>query len=374
MKVMKTPRSVELAITGKCNLRCKYCSYFKSAADVGQDLALDEWLAFFKELNRCAVMNVTLQGAEPFTRQDLKQIISAIVQNRMRFSILTNGTLITNEMAHFLASTKRCDTVQVSIDSHAEASHDSVRGEGSLTKAVEGIKRLKRNKVKVSVRVTINKQNLNDLDGVAKLLLEEIRLPGFSTNSASYMGLCKQNASELQLSAKERTFAIGKLLELNRKYNGRIGAMAGPLAEGQYWLQMRKAYLEKKPSKAGHGCLTSCGGVFNKIGVRADGVIVPCLMLSHIDLGQINKDSLKDVWQNNFKLRRLRQRQKVTLDSFEFCRDCDYISYCRGGCPALAYTILGDDNHPSPDSCFRKFLAEGGELPDQDLSSCEVGV
>jgi hypothetical protein len=48
---------------------------------------------------------------------------------------------------------------------------------------------------------------------------------------------------------------------------------------------------------------------------------------------------------------------------FPYCKDCGYIPYCRGGCPALAYTITGDENKPSPDACYRAFLESGGKLP-----------
>lgn len=48
---MKTPRSVDLSITRQCNLLCKYCSYFTSAADINQDLPEDEWIKFFEGLN-----------------------------------------------------------------------------------------------------------------------------------------------------------------------------------------------------------------------------------------------------------------------------------------------------------------------------------
>ena len=66
MKVMSTPRSVDLDITGNCNLRCTYCSHFDSPGDVKGDLPTGEWLRFFEELGRCAVMRVCLSGGEPF--------------------------------------------------------------------------------------------------------------------------------------------------------------------------------------------------------------------------------------------------------------------------------------------------------------------
>jgi SynChlorMet cassette radical SAM/SPASM protein ScmE len=100
-----------------------------------------------------------------------------------------------------------------------------------------------------------------------------------------------------------------------------------------------------------------------KMGVRADGVMVPCTQLSHINLGRINQDPLREVWQHHPELTRLRERQQIPLGEFEFCRDCAYIPFCTGNCPALAYNLLGEENHPSPDACLQRFLEAGGRLP-----------
>ena len=72
---MRTPRSVDLEITGRCNLRCKYCSHFTSGGDVEEDLPTGEWLKFFQELRDCSVMEVCLLGGEPFIREDFKELI-----------------------------------------------------------------------------------------------------------------------------------------------------------------------------------------------------------------------------------------------------------------------------------------------------------
>ncbi len=364
MKLMKTPRSLDISITNRCNLRCTYCSHFTGAGDVGQDLSKEEWLQFFEELNRCAVMNATLEGGEPFCRKDFEELIEGIVRNRMRFNILSNGTLITDEMAAFLASTGRCDGVQVSIDGSVPTTHDACRGEGNFLKAMRGIKSLQKYNVSVPVRVTIHKHNVRDLENVAELLLEDIGLPSFSTNAASYMGLCRQNTEQVQLTEKERSLAMETLLKLEKKYNGRISATAGPLAEGKDWLEMEKALREGQESIDGRGFLSACNGPMSQIAVRADGVMVPCGQMSHIELGRINRDSLQEVWQEHHELKRLRGRHKISLNEFEFCQGCEYINYCTGNCPALAYTILGKENHPSPDACLKRFLEAGGRLPE----------
>ena len=369
MKLMSSPQSLDLDITNRCNLRCKYCFHFTSAGDVSQDLAKEEWLQFFEELNRCTVMNLCISGGEPFCRQDLPELMEGIVKNRMRFSILSNGTLITKEMAAFLASTHRCDGVQVSIDGSNPVTHDAFRGEGSFSRAMEGIEHLRRHRVSVPVRVTIHRENVNDLEGVTRLLLEDLGLPSFSTNSASFMGLCRRNAEEVQLRVSERSLAMESLLNLSKKYNGRIGATAGPLAEARNWLTMERARREGKEGSAGRGYLTGCNGPMSKLAVRADGVIVPCSQLSHKELGHINRDNLVDLWQKHPELERLRTRHTISPTDFEFCKGCDYIPYCTGGCPALASTIVGEENHPSPDACLKRFFEKGGRLPDESVAS-----
>jgi SynChlorMet cassette radical SAM/SPASM protein ScmE len=360
---MRTPKEVDLEVTNRCNLRCAYCSHFESAGDVDGDLPLEEWLRFFEELNRCAVTRVCLSGGEAFFRKDLKEFIQGIVRNRMRFSILSNGTLITDEMAAFLASTKRCEGVQVSIDGSVPTTHDSFRGEGTFRKAVEGIQRLRRHNVPVQVRVTIHRKNVEDLENIARLLLEEIGLPSFSTNSAGAMGLCRKNAEQVQLTTEDRGLAMETLLRLTRKYNGRISASAGPLAEARAWGVMEKARGEKKNGMPNRGYLTACGCPMQKMGVRADGVMVPCGQIPHLEMGRVNRDDLREVWQGHPVLEDMRERRNIPLGSFEFCRGCEYIPYCTGNCPAIAYTITGKVNHPSPDACLRNFLEEGGRLP-----------
>ncbi len=353
---------MDIAVSNRCNLRCRYCYYFESAGDAGEDLPLEAWLRFFEEMDRCAVIDLTLAGGEPFIREDLKEFIGGIVRNRMRFSLLSNGTLITDEMAGYLASTRRCERVQVSIDGSIPITHDSCRGEGTFVKAVNGIRALQRHAVPVTVRVTIHRNNVHDLEGVARLLLEDLGLPGFSTNSASHLGLCRKNAEQVQLTVGERTLAMETLLKLTAKYNGRIGAAAGPLVEARSWLEMEAARRAGLLSMEGKGYLTGCGVARESLAVRSDGVITPCTMLSHIELGRINEDNLREIWQDHTALKALRERHLIPLSSFAFCEGCEYMSYCTGSCPGIAYTITGNVTHPAPDACLRKFLEEGGSF------------
>lgn len=362
-RVMRSPSSLDLEITARCNLRCRYCYFFNNSAVEYRDLPADEWLKFFDELGALGVMRVTLAGGEPFIRKDLPVLIDGIVRNRMRFSLLSNGTLISDEIASILAGTGRCEQVQVSVDGSCAAVHDSCRGKGSFDGAVRGIRALQRHQINVGVRVTIHRNNVHDLETTARFLLEDLGLPRFGTNSAGYLGTCRVNADDLLLNLEERQEAMAMLLRLEARYPGRISASAGPLAEANGWRKMEEARAGNKPAFPNRGRLTACGCPFSKISVRADGAIVPCNMLAHVALGYINRDSLAEIWHYSPALNQLRNRHAIPLTDFEFCAGCSYVPYCTGSCPGLAYALTGQIDHPSPDACLRRFLAEGGSIP-----------
>lgn len=361
-KVMRTPRSLTIEITARCNLRCRYCYFFNNPSMVYRDLPTDEWLSFFDELGSLGVMKVTLAGGEPFIREDLPALIEGIVRNRMRFSFLSNGGLINDEIAAFLARTGRCEYVQVSVDGSRAEIHDTCRGKGSFDGAIRGIRTLQRHGIYVAVRTTIHRSNVHDLENIAHFLLDELALPDFGTNAAGYMGTCCENADDVLLNLEERKEAMSTLLRLNTKYNGRISSNAGPLTDARMWRRMDEALEQNKPAFHNGGRLTACGCTSNKISVRADGTIIPCNMLAHVELGHINHDSLAKIWQNSPALNQLRNRHTIPLAGFEFCSGCSYMPYCTGNCPGLAYTLTGKVDHPSPDACLRRFLKEGGSI------------
>ncbi len=361
-RVMRTPRSVDINLTSRCNLRCRYCYFFNNPAVEYRDLPTEEWLQFFDELGALGVMNVILAGGEAFMRDDIRTLVDGVVRNRMRFSFLSNGALITDEIASFIADTRRCDYVQISVDGSRAETHDAARGKGSFEGALRGIRTLQRHQVPIAVRLTIHRYNVHDLEATARFLLEDLGLPSFGTNSAGYLGTCRLHAGEIMLTTAERQLAMTTLLRLAGKYAGRISAAAGPLAEGQMWRRMEDARANQAPAFDNGGRLTACGCPDRQVAVRADGVIIPCNMLAHIELGRINRDSLAEVWQHASALNDLRQRKAIPLSGFPLCAGCDYTSYCTGNCPGLAVTLTGKVNHPSPDACLRRYLQDGGTL------------
>lgn len=354
---MPAPRSVDLELTARCNLRCRYCYYLNNEGVQYRDLPTHRWLEFLQELGEAKVMTVCLAGGEPFVRSDILQIIDGIIKNRMRFRMLTNGCGITRETAIRLRETRRCDLIQVSLDGSRREIHEKLRGNGSFEPALGAITILKQEGLPITVRVTVHPYNIGDLPAIARLLLEEIGIATFSTNSVSCLGTRAKYGEDVFLRPAERLSAMRVLASLDEQYPGRIFAAAGPLANWRRFHEM-ESVRKRHESIPGRGYLVGCGCIFSRIAVRADGAYVPCVMLPQMVLGYIGSDSITGIWRNSPQLTALRNRVNIPLEGFPECMGCEYVGSCTGNCAGSAFSLLGDPNRPSPDDCLRRFLQE----------------
>jgi len=327
------------------------------------DLSTEEWKRIVSKLGKAKVMRVTLTGGEVFTRPDIFELVDSIIENRMRYSILTNGTLIDEKTITAFSVGKRrlrLDSIQVSIDGSCPEVHNLSRP-GSFGRAIRGLKLLVRNRFPATVRVTISKHNMDDLEDIAELLLDEIGLPSFTNNEASPIGAGCTYEDEVALDHVD-TLRVGLMLEkLQRKYPGRITANAGPLAKLRMYREMEDARRTGQSISGWKmGFLSSCGGVFNKFGILHDGSIVPCSMLHDLTMGNMLADDMLDVWRNSPVIKEVRDRYVVQLSEISTCTDCEWVKYCNGGCPGITQQIQKTLLAPSWRGCYRAFLKANG--------------
>lgn len=147
--------SVTLELTERCNLRCKYCVY----SDVNNDYRFfgENEMTFetaskavdflMKHSNQNKKVYIGLYGGEPLLRFPLiKQIVeyvSAKYPNReVSYSMTSNMTLMTAEIAEYLVNIKDMSVV-ISLDGPKEI-HDRQRvfknGEGTFSATMNGLK------------------------------------------------------------------------------------------------------------------------------------------------------------------------------------------------------------------------------------------
>jgi SynChlorMet cassette radical SAM/SPASM protein ScmE len=286
----------------------------------------------------------------------------------MRYSILSNGTLITERMIERLlqeSRRRRLDSIQISIDGSCAAVHDKSRGAGSFERALRGLRLVVEAGLPAAVRLTVNRYNVDDLENAARLLLDDIGLASFSTNDALPLGMgCAQQDSIL-LTPQQRTAAMRTLVRLDRAYPDRIQASAGSLALWRMYREMEQARATGTPVKRWQmGSLSSCGCMFLKLAVHHDGIIVPCNMLPTASLGTIGQTPVSSVWQNHPLLKQMRERRNIPMRQVAGCTGCDWSPYCNGGCPSVEYTGTGEMYIASAGFCYRRFIEETGGLPD----------
>lgn len=364
-RIPSAPLSVDVSLTGRCNLRCRYC-FYADEMTARDDLTAETWAAVFAELGSIGVRRVCLSGGEVLTRVDFFQLVDAVVAGRLRYSVLTNGTLVTERTVAELLKGKRrlrLDSIQVSIDGSTAEVHDRSRPPNSFERALRGLRLLKGADLPVTVRVTVNRNNLEDLPSVARLLLEDVGVRSFSTNEAEPMGTARCGADDVVLSAVERRRAMALLSDVAEAYPGRVGASAGPLASAREFAAIEQSLARGETGKAGRGMLASCHGVFVSMGILHDGTMVPCNMLPSLAMGKVGEVRIQDAWLSHPAIASLRRRSLIPLQTLESCRDCDGTGFCSGGCPAGSLVRTGCIDAVDPQGCWR--LSRLGE-PQRD--------
>lgn len=166
-----TPVYVQFYITARCNLTCKQCNIIYANSDV-REATLDEIKRMADNFARMGVAMVLLTGGEPFTRQDLPDIIREFEARGIHVRMQTNG-LATDERIHEVVEAGGRD-ISISLDSlwpgnqddinggFAKSWHDALRAMSSFTKY------LPKTGSFASLGCVIQRDNLGDVEDVIR--------------------------------------------------------------------------------------------------------------------------------------------------------------------------------------------------------------
>lgn len=174
------PICMYLLTSTYCNLTCKYCSVRYNKVLTGQKMSLEIALQAVEEFFRDSAdpKYICFFGGEPLVNFPIIREVVRYVNRKYgfnKFKINTNGTLITDEIAHFLA--QHNFTIGVSIDGPPNI-HDSLRkimrsGNGSFSLVERGWRKLKAHGCKdlgiVTVLCSVNAKRIRE---VVNYLLE----------------------------------------------------------------------------------------------------------------------------------------------------------------------------------------------------------
>lgn len=322
--------SIQWHITDRCNLNCTHCYLDPEKA---QDLPLEKLRtildSYIDALSRMELKGrIQITGGEPFMRTDLFEITDLINRHKDKcdYGIMCNGTMVDRSAAAALKRSE-CRFVQVSIDG-GETLHDTIRGEGSFRKAIEGIKILKKQGLAVSVSFTAGRKNYAEFPAAAH---DAVKAGADSIWSDRVIpsGRAALLSDEL-MNSTEVVDYFRIMNGCRKKYEKKMfRKTVVSMGRALQFMYYDGTGFEEYPYRctAGKTILT----------ILADGRVVPCRRMPVV-VGNLNNDDLYTIYHNSTLLRLLRSNRIIP----DGCGDCSFSQVCNGGLKCLSYAVHGN--------------------------------
>ncbi|MCX7641819.1 MAG: radical SAM protein [Elusimicrobiales bacterium] len=314
-------------LTRKCNLKCIHCGSSAGCVREGE-LNCEESLKLCHDLKKTGCVSVALMGGEPFLSPNFKIIAQEIRKLNMELSIITNGTILEDDLLYFLKSLSP-KAIATSIDGIDET-HDFIRGvKGAFEKTLKFIDRCIELGLPVSVITSVSKINLSQIKDIASLIMNkniawQIQIVGSEG---------KRFPKEYLLD-EDDFYAVGSLLELlRRKYPIKTLPFIAAHDLGYYSCFIRNIWLYDE--------WCGCQAGISVCGIRSNGEVLGCLSINDDRFveGDVRGKSLYDIWNDKDSFSYTR-KYKLS-DAGPNCYGCRYFKKCGGGCSEMSLMKTG---------------------------------
>lgn len=221
-----------LALTDRCNLKCSMCDIWrKEPLGACRELDFGKVRQLFRLKSLKALKHITLSGGEPFLREDLYEIVSAVKKAypRARINIPSNGTL-SAKIAGFLRRAEKYGNIGLEFTLLGIKKHDEMTGvKGSFANLENTIhETMKRSpRLDLKAKFVITPRNFSDIKEVTDycrnknmpLTIKAVENVSSYTNSLDYSR--NLNDRNFIFSPAELKTVIGDLkkIENNRAVN-----------------------------------------------------------------------------------------------------------------------------------------------------------
>ena len=339
-------KSMCLHVSHDCNLRCDYC--FAATGDFGTGRKLMTFETGKKAIDfllreSAGRKNLELDffGGEPLMNFDVvKQIVEYAreeekkVGKTIRFTITTNGMLLTEEKMDFINN--EMSNVVLSIDGRKEVNdrmRKRVDGRGSYDRIIENFKKFvpMRGDKDYYVRGTYTKYNLDFSEDVIHLYEQ-----GF-----------EQISVEPVMAPPEMPYAITEedLPKIFDEYE-RLSKRIQEILDSGKFINFFHFMLDLEAGPCAIKRLKGCGCGNEYVAISPEGDIYPChqfvgmeeYKMGNLDEGTFNKDMKKEF-------------AGAHVYSKPECRKCWAKFFCSGGCNANNYIYCGDIHKSHKLSC-----------------------
>jgi len=282
----------------------------------------NQFKELLRKLKRKGHINIT--GGEPLCNPHLFKILDLIKKDQdfITFSILTNGTLITENIAKKIKSYQPV-YVQVSLEG-GKKTNNYIRGKGTYEQIAKGITHLRNQDIFTSISFTATKLNYKEFPKVVKYAKK------YNVNnvwSDRYIPLGEAEDKKLILDynqTREYLFIMNK--ERNKMKRKQ---------ENHLTISMYRALQFQMTGDFAYGC--TAGDTL--LTVMENGNLVPCRRMPII-VGNLLETTMIELYKNNKILKELREK-KIPDE----CSDCEHSEMCHGGLKCLTYAIYNNLNH-----------------------------
>ncbi len=280
---LSAPLLVVMEITRRCNLHCAYCynRFGSSHASPNVDLSLETLSELIDDISDNGVFEVNLSGGEPLLHPGVIQVIRTLNSKNLGFSIVSNGTMVTPEIAEALSVTGAIPNVQISFDSHIPSIHEKTRG--LFNQAFEGFKVLvshaESKEMAPSIGVVVNRFNY-------ETICETIRF--FSQFTSRFHVMNVMGHPELALDEVQKQHYLGDVLPM----------MHEPVKESEIGISLfddryRKLGIESSGVESAH---INCLAGYTSLVVGTNLDVFPCDISRNVIGKWRKKGDLKKIY------------------------------------------------------------------------------
>lgn len=316
----------EVALTWRCNIKCQFCyascrcvSASSNESDL-DELSTSDVKRVLDIISRDAeVPSVSFTGGEPVLRSDLSELIKYAADSLgMRVNLITNGTLISEQLAkEFKAS--GLASAQVSIESPDEAVHDDLVGvKGAFKSSIKGLRALKNACVPVHPHATLCRSNKTSLLRMAPFA-KALGVDRFSLNMIIPAGRGTDEALSVKYS-EIRDIVLN--IQLAAESAG---------VEFMWYSPTPLCLFNPISHQLGNKGCSACEGLLS---IDPFGRVLPCSSWKE-PVGDLLQEGFKPLW---FGDRGMYVREK--RKAHPHCRNCESFAVCHGACP-LYFQVYG---------------------------------
>jgi MoaA/NifB/PqqE/SkfB family radical SAM enzyme len=303
-------KHIYLELTRKCNERCVHCYIPNHDKDRGRNMALNEAKSYISQAAAMNVLSLTLSGGEPFLNKNITEILYIARENDMMFSVLSNLTLVTENHIKVLKETNPSQ-IQVSLYSLNPETHDLItKLPGSFDKTFKTINRFIEEDIPVQISCPVMKHNYRDFKDVLDWAYKHrIKANTDIDMNARYDGN-KQNLENAPTDEMVR-----KLLEDVLQNDGD-------------WRRDIEANYAKGVRTNRNLDDNACGAGIDTLYISSTGKVLPCSSWESYCVGNLTRESLKELWKNSHSLKKLRDLKVRNYSDFVNSEYSDFMSLC----------------------------------------------